>query len=99
MLDVLRFWLDRRVDGFRVDVAHMIMKDPDLRDNPPNPNPKPNPYDRQHPNFHSQLHVHDRQHPDLHGVYREMRSLLDSYGENKVMIGEIDVSPWETWTL
>src|SRR5579872_2880255 len=36
MFDVLRFWLDRGVDGFRVDVADGIMKDPELRDNPPN---------------------------------------------------------------
>ena len=34
MLDVLRFWLERGVDGFRIDVAHFIMKDPLLRDNP-----------------------------------------------------------------
>jgi alpha-glucosidase len=99
MLDALRFWLDRGVDGFRIDVAHMIMKDPELRDNPPNPDPKPNPHDRQHSNFHSQLHVHDRQHPDLHGVYREIRKLLGSYGEDKVMIGEIEISSWESWTL
>ena len=37
MFDVVRFWLERGVDGFRVDVAHYIMKDPELRDNPPNP--------------------------------------------------------------
>lgn len=102
MFEVLRFWLERSVDGFRVDVAHMIMKDPYLRDNPPNPDPNPNPYDRQHPNFHSQLHVYDRQHPDLHGVFREMRKLLASYekyGQEKVMIGEIEISSWDSWTL
>ncbi len=38
MFDVYRFWLKRGVDGFRIDVAHFIMKDPELRDNPPNPN-------------------------------------------------------------
>ena len=32
----MRFWLDHAVDGFRIDAAHMIMKDPQLRDNPPN---------------------------------------------------------------
>ena len=37
MLSVLAFWLDRGVDGFRIDVAHMLMKDPELNDNPPNP--------------------------------------------------------------
>ena len=35
MLDVLRFWMDRGVDGFRIDVAQRCMKDPLLRDNPP----------------------------------------------------------------
>jgi alpha-glucosidase len=37
MLDVLRFWLDRGVDGFRIDAVAQIMKDPQFRDNPPNP--------------------------------------------------------------
>jgi alpha-glucosidase len=96
MLDVLRFWLDRGVDGFRIDVAHMLMKDPELRDNPPAPDVTPNPYDRQHPDFTTQLHVHDRRHPDLHGVLREIRALLDGYGD-RVAIGELDVMPWSEW--
>jgi alpha-glucosidase len=37
MLDVLRFWLDRGVDGFRVDALRQVHKDPELRDNPPTP--------------------------------------------------------------
>ena len=37
MLDVLRFWLDRGVDGFRVDVIWHLIKDAEFRDNPPNP--------------------------------------------------------------
>lgn len=99
MFAVLRFWLDRGVDGFRVDVPHLIMKDPELRDNPVNPRPVANPYDRQHPAFHTQLHLHDRQHPDLHGVFRDMRRLVDSYDGDRVLIGEIEVAPWETWRL
>src|SRR5690554_841652 len=37
MLDNLRFWLDKGVDGFRIDVIWTLMKDPQLRDEPPNP--------------------------------------------------------------
>ena len=40
MFDVLRFWLDRGVDGFRIDVAQFIAKDPLYRDNPPHPEPE-----------------------------------------------------------
>jgi alpha-glucosidase len=96
MLDVLRFWLDRGVDGFRIDVAHMLMKDPELRDNPPNPDPVVNPYDNQHPDFTTQLHVHDRRHPDLHGILRDIRRLLDAYGD-RIAIGEVEVMPWGDW--
>ena len=96
MLSVLAFWLDRGVDGFRIDVAHMLMKDPELNDNPPNPAGKLNPYDRQHADFNTQLHLNDRHHPDLHGVLRDMRRLIDSYGE-RIAIGELDVMPWSEW--
>jgi alpha-glucosidase len=96
MLDVLRYWLELGVDGVRIDVAHMLMKDPDLRDNPVNPEGEQNPYDRQHPDFHTQLHVNDRRHPDVHGVLRELRSALDDYGD-RVAVGELDVMPWQEW--
>ena len=46
MFDVARFWLDRGVDGFRIDVAQLVMKDPELRDNPPNPSPTPGELER-----------------------------------------------------
>jgi alpha-glucosidase len=97
LLDVLRFWLDRGVDGFRIDVAHMLMKDPELRDNPPNPGGEPNPYDIQHPDFTSQLHVNDRMHPDLHGVLRDIRAVLDEYPGDRVAIGEVEAMDWERW--
>ena len=41
MYDVLRFWLERGVDGFRVDVLSMLLKDEQFRDNPANPDWKP----------------------------------------------------------
>jgi alpha-glucosidase len=97
LFDVLRFWLDRGVDGFRIDVAHMLMKDPELRDNPPNPGGAPNEYDLQHPGFTSQLHVNDRLHPDLHGVLRMLRGVLDEYDGDRVSIGEVEAIDWDRW--
>lgn len=96
MLNVMRFWLTLGVDGFRIDVAHMLMKDPELRDNPPNPDGGLNPYDRQHPDFQTQLHVYDRKHPDVHGVLRELRAALDEFGD-RVAVGELDIMPWREW--
>jgi alpha-glucosidase len=84
MLGALRFWLDRGVDGFRVDVMWETVKDEQLRDNPPNPAYKEgetNPYFRVLP-----LYNHDR--PETHEQVRMMRRVLDEY-EDKVMIGEI----------
>ncbi|HET6439345.1 MAG TPA: alpha-amylase family glycosyl hydrolase [Anaeromyxobacter sp.] len=89
MLDTLRFWLERGVDGFRIDVAHRIMKDPLLRDNPPNPGVRQ--FHKDMGPYGSQLHLHDGAHPDVHEVYREVRRLVDSYGAERprMTIGEI----------
>ncbi len=97
MLETLRFWLDRGVDGFRVDVAHFVMKDPELRDNPPNP--QPSGWMGLHPvrEYDRQLHLYDRGHPDVHEVYRKVRRLLDSYRPDRVGIGEIHLFEWPEW--
>jgi alpha-glucosidase len=97
MLDVLRFWLQRGIDGFRIDVAHFIMKNPALRDNPLNPNVEPG--DATAYSWASQMHLHDLGHPDVHAVFREIRRLLDEYsGERpRVAIGEIHEFDWPTW--
>lgn len=97
-LDVMRFWLDRGADGFRIDVAHMLMKDPGLRDNPPNPAPEINPYELQPLEFFSQLHVNDRMHPGLHGVLREIRAVLDEYDGDRIAIGEVEAMSWAEWS-
>ncbi len=95
MLDVLRFWLGRGADGVRIDVAHLLMKDPELRDNPPAPPGNHNPFELQHPDFFGQLHVNDRCHPDVHGVMKEIRAVLDEFGA--VAIGEIEAMEWDAW--
>jgi len=95
MFDVARFWLDRGVDGFRIDVAPMVMKDPELRDNPPNPHPG-----REHSRLGSwltQLHVNDHNHPDMHELYRSFRALLESYPGDRVTIGELHHPDFDRW--
>ncbi len=79
----MRFWLDRGVDGFRVDVIWLLIKDEQYRDNPMNPAWKPGdpPHSRQ-----EQVYMADL--PEVHDIVREMRSLLDQYHE-RVLIGEI----------
>jgi alpha-glucosidase len=88
MMDTLRFWLDRGVDGFRIDCAYAVMKDPALRDNPPAP-PGARAVHKDMGAWGTQLHVHDRGHPDVHGVYRDVRRLLDGYRGERAAIGEI----------
>ena len=98
MFGVVRFWLERDVDGFRVDVAHYIMKDPHFRDNPLDPE-RGKSIHRPLGDYDSQFHVHDQGHPDVHNVYQEFRQLLDSYSDERprVSIGEIHIFDWEEW--
>ena len=83
MLDVLRFWLDRGVDGFRVDVIWHIVKDEQFRDNEPNPHYHPG-----LPPHHNLLATYNTDRPEVHSIIEKMRALLDSYGE-RMMVGEI----------
>ena len=74
MFDVLRFWLDRGVDGFRIDVVQGMLKDPDLPDDPPGtvlPRSTTN------------------DHPDVHPLLRELRTLVDGYPHEPVTVGEV----------
>ncbi len=83
MLNVLRFWLERGVDGFRVDVLWHLIKDEQFRDNPPNPDWREgmDPY-------HALIPLYTTDRPEVHEVIARMRGLLDQYPE-RVMIGEI----------
>ena len=75
MHDVLRFWLDRGVDGFRADVVHLIGKDPALPDHAV-------------PGT-SVVATHDE--PVTHGLLRGIRSVLDEYPDERAMVGEVNL--------
>lgn len=83
MHGVLRFWLDRGVDGFRVDVIWLLVKDALFRDNPPEPDAAPDarPFARQRA-----LHTADQ--PETHAAIAGLRRVLDAYPE-RMMVGEI----------
>jgi len=83
MYDVLRFWLDRGVDGFRVDVLWVLLKDEQFRDNPMNTQWKPG-----DPPNTRQIGRYTEDQPGIHEIVREMRTVLDHYGE-RVLIGEL----------
>jgi alpha-glucosidase len=83
MYDVLRFWLQHGIDGFRVDVLWMLIKDDQFRDNIMNPDWKPG--DR-HDRRQEGTYTQDQ--PGIHEVVSEIRSVIDEYPD-RVFIGEI----------
>ncbi|MFN3523752.1 MAG: alpha-amylase family glycosyl hydrolase [Phenylobacterium sp.] len=91
VLDVARFWLDRGVDGFRLDVVNYFFHDAALRDNPPAALPRTPAL-----TYALQRHVHNRSQPETLAFLSRLRALLDSYGE-RMAVGEIvDHDPLET---
>ena len=76
LLEVARFWLDRGVDGFRIDAINFAMHDPGLRDNPPSSNggKRTRPFD-------FQQHLYNQSHPDIALFLERLRSVTDSYGD------------------
>jgi alpha-glucosidase len=83
MYDVLRFWLDRGLDGFRVDVLWMLIKDDRFRDNPVNPGWVPG-----ESSHNRLLPLYTANRPEVHAIVAEMRSVMDAYPD-RVLIGEI----------
>lgn len=83
MMDVLRFWMDRGVDGFRIDVLWHIVKAEGQPDNPQNPHWTPAQTERD-----KLIQRHSTDQPEAHAIAADMRALADSYGE-RVLIGEI----------
>jgi len=76
LLDVARFWLDRGIDGFRIDAINFAMHDPELRDNPPAPNggKRTRPFD-------FQQHLYNQSHPDIAKFLERLRAVTNEYGD------------------
>ncbi len=91
MFAALRFWLDRGVDGFRVDVIWLLIKDAALRDNPANPAYQPT-----QAAINRTLSVYNADQPEIHELIAQMRAVLDGYAD-RVLIGEIYL-PFERLT-
>jgi alpha-glucosidase len=83
MANVLRFWLDRGVDGFRIDALARLIKDERLRDNPVNPNFRPG----MRPDEMQEL-VYSRNRPEVHDVIAELRRVCDDY-PGRAFFGEL----------
>lgn len=91
MTDVLRFWMRRGVDGFRVDVAHRIVKDERLRDNPPNPA-----YREGMAEDHLVVEHYSRNWPDVHEVHRLLRRTVEEFADpTRLLAGEVNLDPAE----
>ena len=81
--DILRFWLDRGIAGFRVDVAAGMIKDRDLRDNPPAAAA-----DHGVVRALGQRQEFNMNRPEVHEVLRRWRALTDRYDGDRVLLGE-----------
>jgi alpha-glucosidase len=91
MSDVLRFWLDRGVDGVRVDAAHRLIKDAALADNPP---PVAGARTALVPGAPQLRHIDQ---PQVHEVLRALRATVDEYGGDRLLLGEVGVADPERW--
>ena len=83
MHDVLRFWLDRGIDGVRVDAVSRLIKDAEFRDNPWNPAYHPG-----LPPDEAQVTVYSRNRPEVHGIIARFRRIIDER-PGRLMIGEM----------
>jgi alpha-glucosidase len=83
MYEVLRFWLAKGVDGFRIDVVWHLAKDTQFRDNPPNPG-----WDPSQPEIQRHLQKYSADQPFVHEIVKELRDVVEEYSE-RLLIGEI----------
>ncbi|KQM17313.1 alpha-amylase family glycosyl hydrolase [Novosphingobium sp. Leaf2] len=83
MLDVLRFWFGRGIDGFRIDVLWHCIKAQGLPDNPPNPDYRPGMGEK-----FLVLQTNSADQPEIHDIAHAFRQIADQYGE-RLLVGEI----------
>jgi alpha-glucosidase len=90
--DVLRFWFDRGIAGFRIDVANGLVKDRELRDNPATT-------EEDHPLVRGigLRPVHNMNQAEVHDVYRRWRGVADAYDPPRMLLGETWV--WDLESL
>jgi alpha-glucosidase len=81
--DVLRFWYERGVAGFRIDVAHGIVKDRELRDDP-----APTPDDHPLVRARALKQVFSMNRPEVHDVLRRWRAVSDAEAPQRILVGE-----------
>lgn len=87
MFDTVRFWLDKGVDGFRLDIFNCIIKDPQFRDNPFSLNPFPS---VESPGGNFQQRKYSLNQPGNFEFARELRAVLNEYGpDEKFLVGEV----------
>jgi alpha-glucosidase len=84
--DIVRFWWDRGVAGFRIDVCNMMIKDAELRDNPPAT--EDDPIDQQLMGVKA---VYNSDRPEAHDILQRWRTIANTYDEERLLIGETNV--------
>ncbi len=88
--EIVRFWWDRGVAGFRIDVCNMMIKDKDLRDNPPAT--EDDPIEQQ---FMGVRYVYNTDRPEAHDILRHWRTVAETYVPERLLIGETNVESLE----
>ncbi|MEM7044391.1 MAG: alpha-amylase family glycosyl hydrolase [Pseudomonadota bacterium] len=88
MYDAMRFWLARGVNGFRLDVCWLLIKDERFRSDPLNPD-----FQEGQPDFRKVLPLFSADQPEIHEIMGEMRGVAEEFGEDRLLIGEIYLPP------
>lgn len=85
IFNMIQYWLDMGVDGFRLDVVNLYFKDAHWRDNPSRLFKGMRPFDRM-------VHIYDRDQPEMHELLRDLRVLVDKK-KDRMTVGEVMMDP------